>query len=362
MKRPLRSNLRQTAMRIGLTAALASAFIVVGCDSSSSNSTLGLPLVSPIVEGATPSVFKTAVAAFIPGTDLQQAPLRSACSVTNDASFRECLLSLVLSPTAPDGALGQWYLHWVRSTDEKVKEFNSRFSSTLACLSTTPIDMEFDFSGTGKMDLTGLGPVSTKLQCWESLSLPEGETGTADMAFSVVDGETTIVQRVVKPGTSNGSGSIMTIAKVNSAGNEAKIWVLLSSYQSGNKTAIVNRILSNSETKAFAIDWLTTDVDSNRYRNFFLRSNGTDSMHVSGKGGAAANHTYAGLACARPDSLTTAGTDCSTLGLFPDVGLGPTALLTSGTMPAPGATNALYDTMNVLASESFADAGLTKIE
>lgn len=339
----MRQNARFCAL--GMTSAMALALTFTACSKNEdAKISLGLQQVEPIVVEVTPSGFASGSAS-LSGVK----PLGSCNSVLDGASFLSCLAQTSLSETQPDGAVGQWYLWWIKSLDNRIEEFNTRFTAVPTCLSETPTDVTFDLSGIASG--TALPTLTVPLQCFETLSTPNNE-GSMDLSFSKANGKVYVVNRSTNR-YNNTDQFIITIAETDEDGTEAKIWVLMGGTQSipsgGNYGSVaIMRIYANKSTGEFAYNWLTNDYQSNDFTNVFVRSNGNDGLYVRGRSGSSLTTDFdfgssATSVCLTPSDLSVTSTSCTGLDVFPSSTSGISLGATSRYTPDQIQLSATYD-------------------
>lgn len=329
------------------TSTVAMVLAFAGCGKKDeAKISLGLQKVEPIVIEATPSGFASSGASL----SSEVKPLGSCNNVLDGASFLNCLAQTSLSDTQPEGAIGQWYLWWIKSLDRRIDEFNTRFTAVPTCLSATPTNVTFDLSGITSG--TTMPTLTVPLQCFETLSTPNNE-GSMDLSFSKVDGKVYVVNRSTNR-YNNTDQFIITIAETDEEGTEAKIWVLMGGTQSMvggggayNSVAIM-RIYANKETGEFAYNWLTNDYGSNDFTNVFVRSNGSDGLYVTGRSGSDLTTDFdfgssATSVCLTPSDLSVVSTSCTGLDVFPSSTSGISLGATSRYTPDQIQLSATYD-------------------
>lgn len=332
---------------------------IIGCskkkEDEATKVNLGLTAVKPIVTDSAPSAFGSATAASL-------NPYAGSCPTDNPVNLAEevlaCLSEQVL-PVALVGenvSLGQWYLHWVNNLDTNIQALNTRFETKPTCMDSSIVDVEFDLDRlTGD---AGLLPIVTmKLQCRESFSSTD-TTQTQDGAFGIVDSK---IYYVTRSSTANGNqrSYILTLAQANLDGTDARIWVVLSSGNSGvagDEDVSVMRISATPGTNSFAVERVSTNGNNNRITNFIAISDGT-ALKLD------ADNTAQGGSldtCVSASNISEASTGCGAMTSFPVgsgtnvMSLGDSAFFNVSTLSTALATN--FDSTSTTSIEASASA------
>lgn len=313
---------------------------IAGCAKSSGDS-LGIPALLPIVRDAAPSALK--------GTRYGHRASGCFTSGGTASDIFTCLKDRVLSESPVDGPTSvQWYLRYVKEVDERVSAITSGNS---ACSSQAAVAVPLDISSA----ITNMPAQTFSLQCeYTYTQMPTGWTGK--FAFGTEGDTVTLVSRMY---SDDGSYTVLA-GSVDKAGTEAKIWFFGAYESGGDLKHFVVRLLANKATGAFAYNWLASDAANNNnneldFCDFYLRSNGTDSLRIVATPGlAAACNTLSTFdfdsgtggtqaACVSPTDLNTAGValTCSEMATFPEGGPGDTDVFDSSHLDETALNTAL---------------------
>ncbi len=335
-------------VRYGLGLLSVVLLALNACNSSSSSNSITFPDVSDIVAAAAPTSFA--------GGARRQS--RDSCaSYAAPANIFSCISQYVLSDSQPAGAVGQWFLYWVNNLDGRLAELVTRFSSSApACQSATPTDLTFVIDSSTSDTISGTTSLSipVSFSCYDSYTGPDGVTEGGGVAWGSKDGYTYLMDRSTGNSGLAGVERIISIAKVNSAGDEAEIWVLMNG-TSANTPSIM-RIKANKTTKAFAYENRAGHTN-NYFQYLFIQSDGTAKMYTAGSNssGASLSAALGTSSCVKPDSFTTLATGCTTdnLDRFPtsafvgsDVSIGAVA-----------SASTLYTAINAITTDPLTGVG-----
>lgn len=317
---------------------LASTFYL-GCANSTNTATgsgFGAPSIGAIVDSATPSNLKstTTTSYFlekflgINSAIASSATCTAAGSVSSGCGTAENFLEFLRSEvfqkvTGGSVAATLYYRYWVDVLDTAMTQTDTRVksNSTSACLSQTPVSVDFTFNVSGA-DVT----VTSKLQCWET------QTGTGattqNMAFGKDSSNFYLVYRTNDNATTAGSGIRIVLAKAALDGTTADIWFLGASYQTpmgGGATqrrGNLQRVMANKTTKAFTFNTVEEDDTAKGYLfgSFFANTDGTNLYMEAAYGGGSAITDVTGMTraapyCAALSAITTpiAASNCATI-------------------------------------------------
>jgi len=305
--------------------------VTSGCaNSSSGNGTsLGVPPLLPIVRDAAPSALKGS----------RYSDRSSGCFTSGGTAsdIFTCLKDRVLSESPVEGpTAAQWYLRYVKELDERVSVITT---GTSACATQAAVAVPLDLSS----GITNMPAETFSLQCeYPYTQMPSGWTGS--FAYGTEGDTITLVSRMY----SSDGGFTVLAGNVDKAGTTAKIWFFGAYLSGGDLKYLVVRLLANKTTGAFAYNWLASNAlntDNNEldFCDFYLRSNGSDSLRIAANPGlSAACNTLStfdfdsGLggtqaACVSPTDLDTAGValTCTEMATFPEGGPGDTDVFDS---------------------------------
>ena len=247
---------------------------------SSSGASFGAPDISDIVDSAASSLTTQALVA-------ASGDLRPFSCPTDGTFSAECAASAaayigflqagVFNKATNSSVAGpQYYRWWVDVVDAALAETEQRLAGNdeaPACLSETATAVDFVFTINGSDET-----VSPKLQCWENQgATPEG--GEQDFAFGKDDTHYYLVYRTSDSCTTNGCGTRFLLAKASIDGNEADIWNVGYSWQSGAQSANAQRVLANKTTGEFTFNLVEDpiDVGGMGFLSFYGNTDGTNA-------------------------------------------------------------------------------------
>lgn len=262
-----------------VTAVLILGFSLQSCkkkEDSASGASFGAPSVSTILEAAAPDglVASTSTLAIVDDCSSYTSSGSNNHLLDNFLSFMKCASfrenSNFAGPT--------YYRYWVDKLDETLSSIDTRFSSATtapACLTSTAVSKTFEFT------VDHAGALSTPETVQYPMKFNCYETDTDD-GYNMAFGKDDDYYYVANFTTSDsGNTKILVLSRVTVDGNEADLWFLGTSSQSGvsvpswanGKTAVANRVMANKSTGAFTYSIAEIPLGMTQQSNF-IRSNG----------------------------------------------------------------------------------------